>query len=182
MIKYSNYRRFLDIHRSLCKQNEVTSAKIHKQNFNVGTVTTISDGIELHLPTLKELNLIDGKISLSYEALPYLFFLDGHDKNLLLFLIAYYIQDNYSFQWNRVVGEQYADFFETIKGTRPTWDTTRQSIYSLEGMNIVRKKNSKTYLINPLIIHGSTYEKNRMIKEFTELKEGANVFNALFTE
>lgn len=163
---YSNHSQFLKIHNKLKKKN---IANVYKQKFIMDGLSVEDDG--MLSPEYSEMLLINYRLAFSHEALPYLFTLDGHDKNLLLFITTYLVDENCSFIWNILTFEQYADFFQTITGKqRPTWDTLRQSKYTLEKRDIICKIESDNYMLNPLIYTTNKFKKKELIKEYMKQK------------
>lgn len=180
MLTRKRHRKFLEIHRTLCKQNEIKAANINKQNFSVGITTSESDEGDIHLPINREFKLINGSIKFSFEALPFIFNIDGHDKNLLLFVLAYGIQENYCFVWNRLVSEHYSDFYEVVHGNRPSYHTVRQSKSKLLKANIIRLKSKEQFMVNPLLIPASPTKRRELILEYGALDTNQNNIDSLF--
>jgi len=181
MITYKIHNRFLEIHRTLVKVYDKQEAAICKNKFNVKlTTTTDEDGIEMKLPKFKELQLVNGKVEVSFEALPFLFSINGHDKNLLLFIIAYCLNENSVFPWNRIVAAHYADYYEAVKGEKISYNTIRQSVVALEKKNIIRKNENRTFMLNPLLCNCSQYNRTKLIQEYGELIRDRNVIESLF--
>lgn len=181
MVTAKIHYKFLEIHRLLCKQYDISNAPIYKTPFTVKWTKSIEEeGIEIIEPQRKELLTINGKVSLSYESLMFLFSLNGHDKNLLLFLIAYCVDENAIFLWNRVVSEHYADFYQATTEKRPKYNTIRQSIVVMEKKNIIRKLEKGKFMVNPLLISTSQFNRTNLIKRFGEISKNKNVIEALF--
>ncbi len=182
MLTNKNYKQFLDHHRRICKEYGIKDNNIKKLSVTNGTSVTKFEDDEFVMPITNEFKVINGKIELSYEALAFLMQIEGHDKNLFLFIITYCKNDDYSFQWNRMLAEHYADYFESVRGTRPSYNTVRQSIYALKELNIIKKIVSGKYMINPLLIADSLTNRRIHFKTYTDISKKENVIDALLSD
>jgi hypothetical protein len=174
------HNKFLDIHKKICKEYKKTGV-IYSDQYISGMQETEYEDIKL--PIYSKLKLIDGILKFSYETLPILFKLDGHDKNLLLFLMTYCIMDDCTFKWNKLVGEQYADYYSVVTGKRPTYDVIRQSIPALVKANIIQTKEPEKYMLNPILFYGTDrFIKKKLIKAYASLaaNRGKKIIDSLF--
>ena len=183
MLLRKRHRQFQEVHIKICNAYHIKTGTIKKEKY----VYKIHESEDEDIKSLeyKELKLIDGTLKYSFEALPVLFMLNGHDKNLLLFLMTYCIQDDCTLKWNRIVGEQYADMYATVKGERPDYNVIRQSIPTLVKNNIIQLKEPEKYMLNPMLYFGtSRYIKNNLIKAHSNLaaNSGKTIIDSLFVE
>jgi len=180
MVNNRIHNKFLEIHRTLVKVYDKQEATVSKTKFSVKNTKSEDEGVEIVLPSFKQLQLFNGKVELGFEALPFLFSINGHDKDLLLFIISYCLDENSLFPWNRIVAAHYADYYEAIKEERPAYDTIRQSIVALKKKNIIRKVESRKFMLNPLLFSTTSYNRDKLIRKFGEISSTQNVIEALF--
>jgi hypothetical protein len=167
----------------ICKHYNISTGKLRKGKFIYKIEE--SEDKEVKSPVYTEIKLIDGTLKYSFEALPVLFMLGGHNKNLLLFLMTYCMNDDCTFTWNSVIGAQYADFYQSITGERPTYNVIRQSIPDLVAQNIIQLKEPEKYMLNPILYFGtSQYIKNDLIKKYALLAAHRNksVIESIYSE
>ena len=189
------YRQFLDFHRNMFKETNHRTGEIYKIKLmdDVSTYSKPTNAASMEddviIPKYNDLKIINGKVDLSYEALPFLFNLNGHDKNLLLFLLAYCINDDCTFIWNRLVFEHYSDAYLALTGSnRPTWNVVRQSVVALTKANVIQKKEPGIYMLNPLLYPTNHPNQDTKKKELIKAY-GANgdnnrkaIIDSLFVE
>lgn len=185
MLSIIKYKQFISLHRNLLKeirdkvsnQQKTKTGEIYREKLMDKMPASIPTSISANiiLPHFSTLKLINGKFEFSYEALPFFFNLDGHDKNLLLFLLTYCIEDDCTFVWNRMVALHYADFYDTVTPNgkkRPTLEVIRQSVYSLIADNVIQKKETEIYMLNPLFYpttKQNQYNRRELIKTYVRL-------------
>ena len=191
MLTKSIYRKFLNFHRNIFKETNKQTGGIYIIKFmariraSTKEPSLISE--DIIIPDYNELKLIDGKVDFSYEALPYLFNLEGHDKNLLLFLFAYCIEDDCIFAWNRIVYEHYADLYEAVTGKNPSYGVIRQSVVTLVANNIIQKIETGKYMLNPLLYPVSQHNqltRKQLIKTYGMIADNNTkvIIDSLFVE
>jgi hypothetical protein len=185
MYSKDSYNKLLTFHKNIHKDGYFTgkSDKIIK-------VSSVLDRKFQGIPGIintkfKEIKLIDDHVKLSYGGIAFLFMLEGHDKNLLLFVLAYCLRNNDGcFTWNRGVAEQYSEMYEIVKGKSTEYDISRQSVVSLRKYNIIQKKKRGEYMLNPLLYHVDTKTKlKELIKGYAALvrnKKGRGNVDSLF--
>jgi len=175
MYSKDSHNKLLDLHRKIHQDGYDTSnsGKIIKINLVDRVLKGIGPQIrDPGMPNIdfKELKLISDPVNISIEGIALLFMLEGHDKNLLLFVLAYCLRNDGCFIWNRIVAEQYSDMFEIVKGKRTAYEILRQSVVSLIKYNIIQKKKRGQYMLNPLLHHVGTKTKlKELIKEYGAL-------------
>lgn len=172
MLSKYKYIQFLKFHRNMFKDANRKIGGFYKVKLMDKIQTSELTEGEIIEPVYHELMLIDGKVELSYESLSFLFSLDGHDKNLLLFLLAYCIESDCTFVWNKIVALHYADAYNTMTDKKTSDDVIRQSVYALSKNNIIKKIGSGKYMLNPLlypISRNNQYHKKELIKTYGNL-------------
>jgi hypothetical protein len=189
MYSKDSHNKLLDLHRKIHQEGHVTSnsGKIIKINLVDRVLRGIGPQIrDPGMPNIdfKELKLISDSVKISYEGIALLLMLEGHKKNLLLFLIAYCLRYDGCFTWNRIVAEQYSDVYEIVLGKRIGYNTLRQSVEALKAKNIIQKKNGEEFMLNPLLYHvGTKYKKQELIAGYGGLirrRRGGGVVDSLF--
>lgn len=187
MITYTNHKNFLGFHRTMQKESKINNCPIYQEKFRhkklLASSEVPSDESWLE-PSYQTVSLIDGKVQLSFHALPILFNLNGHDKNLIFFLLTYCIQADCTFEWNRLIAEQYADLCVAVAIKKPNYNTIRQSIVALTQKNIIQRKGSDIYMVNPLLTAATRFHKKEQIKAFSMIgtREGQAASDSLFVD
>lgn len=188
MLSKYKYKKFLSFHRNMYRVvNRKIGGFYNVKLMDKIQTSELTEG-EIIEPVYHELMLIDNKIELSYESLPFLFSLDGHDKNLLLFFFAYCVENDCTFIWNRIVADHYADANEAVTGKKTSYGVIRQSVYSLIENNAIKKIEAGKYMLNPLlypISKNNQYHKKELIKTYGNLKKANNckgTIDSLFCE
>ncbi len=168
-MKTIRLKEFVDMHKLLRKEYNLPTGKVYGEKIMDGVSTSLIEG--LNTPIYSKYLLIDGSLKLSFLAIPFLFKIDGHDKNFLLFVMAYCIKENCIFEWNRLVAKHYADLYLAVTGEEPSYGVVRQSLYSLRDHNVIKLKERGVYMLNPILYAGSSqYNRKEQMKAYVKIK------------
>lgn len=127
-------------------------------------------------------------VKLSSDALCFLVNIEGVQKNLLLFLLFYYLKkEEQTFAWNEKVKDDFLCFCKQYMIKEPTINTIDEAIKSLVSKRVVLAvANTKSvYQLNPLMLYEPKSEtKRKQLFSFSNnaLDKGKVVEEVLFPQ
>lgn len=160
--------------------NEVSRKKITAKF--ISKITKTEDGI--FNPVYEEIKLNSQSINLSTESLCFLAHLNGHNKNLLYFLLSFHVNSNtLEINWNNLVIQEYFDFCDTLEIDPPGKDTIKDTIKELSKRKIITNIKRGRYMLNPIIIGGvDETKKEKLIQNYSKIARDKNkaVYDEMF--
>jgi len=160
--------------------NEVSRKKITAKFISKTTKT--EDGI--FLPVYEDIKLNSQSINLSTESLCFLVHLNGHTKNLLLFLLSFHVNSNtLEINWNNLVIQEYFDFCDTLEIDPPSKDYIKETIKELSKRKIITNIKRGRYMLNPIMIGGvDEIKKEKLIQNYSKIARDKNkaVYDEMF--
>ena len=160
--------------------NEVSRKKITAKFISKTTKT--EEGI--FLPVYEEIKLNSQSINLSTESLCFLAHLNGHNKNLLYFLLCFHVNSNtLEINWNNLVIQEYIDYCETLEIDPPSKDYIKETIKELSKRKIITNIKRGRYMLNPIIIGGvDETKKEKLIQNYSKIARDKNkaVYDEMF--
>jgi len=130
---------------------------------------------DVKMPVSLDEILIDAKLTLYPEAIPYLFQLEGCPKKLFLFLLLYRtkvrshrVENEAKFKFNSStisLFNQFCDIYPPVYGET----SVKQAIKQLREQNIILSVGRGENLINPMITGGKNFRARcRLIQQYGE--------------
>lgn len=157
------------------------SNKLIKHQITTGYVT---DEEEITLPFFEYISLATQSVKLSSEAICFLIHMNGHTKNLFLFLIYFHVnKKSLLFNWDDFVIKEYIDFCYTLEHEEPTIGVVKETIKKLAAKKIITNVKKGKYMLNPILIGSiNEYEKSKLLNKYCNhaLSKNKNVYDELF--
>ena len=121
-------------------------------------------------PEYENLTLSSKNISLSTESLCFFVHLNGHNKNLLLFLISFHAnKETLIFNWDSSVINEYFNFCETLELEVPTLKVVLETIKKLASKKVITNVSRRVYMLNPILIGGiKENEKKKLLNNYSK--------------
>jgi hypothetical protein len=174
------HRKISEDHKGTKYDNNVPNKYLQHQIIT-GFVTDSEDNI---IPAFEHLVLSTQSVKLSTEAICFLMHMNGHTKNLFLFLIYFHVdKKTLLFNWNDYVIKEYIDFCNSIEQDEPTLGVVKETIKKLAAKKVLTNVRKGKYMLNPILV-GSVdqYEKGKLLTKYCKyaLNKNKNVYDELF--
>jgi hypothetical protein len=158
--------------------------EVTNKNLNYKIIKNYNDVGDAIIPVYENLNLSSKSIRLSLESLCFLVHLNGHNKNLLLFLITFQTNsESLLINWDSTIINQYMKFCETTELEVPTIGVVKETIKRLAAKKVITNVKRRLYMLNPILVAGVNVEKkNKMLNEYSKyaLKKKKDTHDELF--
>lgn len=158
--------------------------KTTNKNLNYKVIKKYNEVGDAIIPVYESLNLSSKSIRLSLESLCFLVHLNGHNKNLLLFLMTFQTNsENLLINWDSSIINQYMKFCETTELEIPTIGVVKETIKKLAAKKVITNVKKRLYMLNPILVSGINVEKkNKLLNEYSKyaLKKKKDTHEELF--
>ncbi|CAN1542481.1 hypothetical protein MCEGE10_01822 [Flavobacteriaceae bacterium] len=135
-------------------------------------------------PVFEDIMFATKSINLAPESLCFLVHLDGHNKNLLYFLLCFHVNSNtLEINWNNLVIDEYADFCETLEIEKPSKDYIKDIIKELAKRKVITNIIRGKYMLNPILIGGiDEMKKEKLMCKYSQnaIERNKAVYDELF--
>jgi len=165
-----------DFHRffnDLRKSHSNTKYDNSTSNVYTENVYTIKHSItgtdNIIMPIHKNILLSSHTVKLSPESLLFIAHLNGHNKNLFLFLLLFHVNSNtLEFFWDELVIQEYVKYCDALELEKPTSKQIKETIKELAKRKVITNIKRGRYMLNPIIIGGmNEYNRNEMLKKYS---------------
>ncbi len=142
----------------------------NNKNLNYKVIKHYSDVGGVIIPVHDNLSLSGMSIKLSLESLCFLAHLNGHNKNLLLFLMCFQTNnESLLINFDSTVINEYLKFCETIELEVPTIGVVKETIKKLAAKKVITNVKKRLYMLNPILISGiKADKKNRLLNAYSK--------------
>jgi hypothetical protein len=164
---------FHGLFNSLRKSHSKNKYDNNTSNVFVENVYTIKHEItgtdKIIKPINKKILLSTQSIKLSPESLLFIAHLNGHNKNLFLFLLLFHVNSNtLEFFWDELVIQEYVKYCDALELEKPTSKQIKETIKELAKRKVITNIKRGRYMLNPIIIGGlNEYNRNEMLKKYS---------------
>jgi hypothetical protein len=171
----SNYmiHNFHRLFNSLRKSHSNTKYDNSTSNVYTENVYTIKHSITgtdyIIIPIHKNILLSSHTIKLSPESLLFIAHLNGHNKNLFLFLLLFHVNSKtLEINWDELVIQEYIEYCDALELEKPTSKQIKETIKELAKRKVITNIKRGRYMLNPIIIGGmNEYNRNEMLKKYS---------------
>jgi hypothetical protein len=136
------------------------------------------------VPAFEYLTLSSQSIKLSSEAVCFLMHMNGHVKNLFLFLIYFHVnKKTLEFYWNDYVIKEFMDFCNSTEYDEPTIGVVKETVKKLAAKKIITNVKKGMYMLNPILIGSlNQHEKGKLLSKYCmyALDKNKDVYDELF--
>lgn len=165
-----DFQRF---YNSIRRSHSKTKYDNNISNVFVENVYTIKHEISgtdnIIKPINKNIQLSTQSIKLSPESLLFIAHLNGHNKNLFLFLLLFHVNSKtLEINWDELVIQEYIEYCDTLELEKPTSKQIKETIKELAKRKVITNIKKGRYMLNPIIIGGmNEYNRNEMLKKYS---------------
>jgi hypothetical protein len=173
--KTSKYmiHEFHRLFNNLRKSHSNTKYDNSTSNVYTENVYTIKHSItgtdNIIMPIHKNILLSSHTIKLSPESLLFITHLNGHNKNLFLFLLLFHVNSKtLEINWDELVIQEYIEYCDALELEKPTSKQIKETIKELAKRKVITNIKRGRYMLNPIIIGGmNEYNRNEMLKKYS---------------
>ena len=159
-------------------------SNILSKNLNFKVLKNYTEAEGLLFPVYDNLNLSNRSIKLSLESLCFLVHLNGHNKNLLFFLMFFQTNtESLHINWDSAIINEYLKFCETTELDVPTIGVVKETIKKLAAKKLITNIKRRLYMLNPILITSiNSDHKNKLLNEYSKyaLKKKKDTHDELF--
>jgi hypothetical protein len=121
------------------------------------------------MPIHKNILLSSHTIKLSPESLLFIAHLNGHNKNLFLFLLLFHVNSKtLEINWDELVIQEYIEYCDALELEKPTSKQIKETIKELAKRKVITNIKRGRYMLNPIIIGGmNEFNRNEMLKKYS---------------
>lgn len=162
------YNSLRKSHSNTKYDNECTNAFLDSV-YTIKHITSVTDGIVL--PVHESVKMSTQAIKLSQESMIFLAHLNGHNKNLFLFLLQFHVNSkSLEIYWDELVIEEYIDYCDALELRKPSGNQIKETIKELTKRKVITNIRRGKYMLNPIIIGGmNEYSRNDMMRKYSEI-------------
>lgn len=173
--KTSKYmiQNFHRLYKSLRKSHSNTKYDNKVTNIFLDNLYVLKHKIkstdDLIIPIHNNIQLSTQSIRLSAESLLFIAHLNGHNKNLFLFLMLFHVNsDTLEINWDELVIQEYIEYCDALELEKPSSNQIKEIIKELSKRKVITNIKRGRYMLNPIIIGGmNEYNRNEMLKKYS---------------
>lgn len=175
------YNSLRKSHSNTKYDNNITNTFLENV-FTIKYTTTSKD--DTIIPIHDNIQLSTQSIKLSLESILFIAHLNGHNKNLFLFLLLFHVNSKtLEIYWDELVIQEYIDYCDALELRKPSGNQIKETIKELTKRKVITNIKRGKYMLNPIIIGGmNEYSRNDMMRKYSEivLAKNKSVHDELF--